>query len=191
MIKFNPSLMPTGEFNMGVEQSILRNLSIEASGGFVFTDYWEGIARDAGWGSNDGRRPLIESERYDRGQGWTARAAVKYYVRNLNNKGAAQGLYLAMQFMLKQVYYPNSTDMQTGSDLVDVSKTVYGGQVLFGFQPVMGKFVIDPYVGFGLRYKDFAANRINNLPYGYTYGEPGGYVMPSFQLGVKIGVSFQ
>jgi hypothetical protein len=187
MLKFNPILLPAGEFNMSVEQSIMRNLSIEVAGGFIFTDYWEEVNNNSDLSFNDYKGPWISDHRYETATGWTFRGGVKYYIKNLNNKGAAQGFYMEPLFLLKRVYYPNESanNMYYFNDAV---KTVVGGQILFGFQAISGKFVLDPYLGFGIRNKNFSGTLYDD---GIVTNYSQNYFAPSFQMGLKLGVSFQ
>ncbi len=187
MLKFNPLLLPSGEFNMSVEQSIMRNLSIEVAGGFIFTDYWEEVNNNSDFNFTNYTGPYINDHRYETATGWTFRAGVKYYIKNLNNKGAAQGFYMEPLFMLKRVYYPDVPPNNV-TYFNDARKTVYGGQILFGFQAIAGKFVLDPYLGFGIRNKNYSGTQYDN---GLVYNYSQNYFAPTFQMGMKLGVSFQ
>ncbi len=101
------------------------------------------------------------------------------------------GTYFEPVLLFKKVFYPNE-EVALGSATYENSgdKNVYGLQLLLGRQMTRGKFIVDPYIGVGVRGKVYTAtthHMVGNTVIPRT--DEAKKFLPSIHLGVKVGLS--
>lgn len=187
-IKVNPTTL-INELDVSIEQELSEKLSLEVGVSAIYTDYPDYLLSkkiDVGQ-----KKPDISTEQFVDGRGLGFRAGLKCYLFSARDGlYRAMGTYFEPVFLYKKVFYPNQdVDVNDNSYKRSATKNVYGFQILLGRQITKDKIVFDPYVGLGIRtkiyrYQNFSDNN------GATETNDGRLVsvLPSIQLGIKIGL---
>lgn len=187
-LKVNPATI-ISSLDIYLEQDLTEKISLELGVSGIYTDYpdYVFIKRiDLGQ-----RKPGISTEQFVEGRGLGFRAGMKWYLFRQTSENTARGTYFEPMLFYKKIFYPNED--QVINNVIyknDGDKNVYGIQLLLGRQVKRDKFILDPYLGVGIRSK----------VYNYTNYVPGGvsvtadqtelvHVLPSIHLGIKIGFS--
>lgn len=187
-LKVNPSTI-ISSLDIYLEQDLTEKLSLELGVGGIYTDYPDYVfLRRVDIGQ---KKPGISTEQLVEGRGLAFRAGMKWYLIRQQATSNARGTYFEPVLFYKRIFYPkedvtinNQTFQEPGN------KNVYGLQLLLGRQMRKDKYVIDPYLGIGVRSK----------VYHYTeFSQTGGNInrddtelrniLPSIHLGIKIGLA--
>ncbi len=187
-IKVNPTTI-INELDVYLEQDLSQKLSLELGVGGIYTDYPDYVFMkriDIGQ-----RKPGVTAEQFVEGRGLGFRAGLKWYLVRPDAAFRARGTYFQPVLFYKKVFYPYA-DVTYGGQIFreDGDKNVYGLQLLLGRQMQRNKFVIDPYLGIGLRrkvyhYTDFSGG--DGSPIVRSNGELAS-ILPSIHLGIKVGL---
>lgn len=187
-IKVNPTTL-INELDVSIEQELSEKLSLEVGVSGIYTDYPDYLLSkkiDIGQ-----KKPDISTEQYVDGRGLGFRAGLRCYLFSARDGlYRAMGTYFEPVLIYKKVFYPNQ-DVTINDDKYkrSATKDVYAFQILVGRQITKDKIVFDPYVGLGVRtkvyrYQNFTENN------GAAQSNDGRLVsvLPSIQLGIKIGL---
>lgn len=186
-IKVNPTTI-INELDLSLEQDLSETLSLELGVSGIYTDYPDYVFFKR---INIGKEnPGISTEQFVEGRGFGFRAGLKWYLVRRNTAIRMAGTYFEPVLLFKKVWYPNekvTLNNVTYNNAGD--KNVYGLQLLLGRQMERGKFILDPYLGIGVRSKVYNAT---------THRIEGGDVvphndeaikfLPSLHLGIKVGL---
>lgn len=187
-IKVNPTTL-INELDISIEQELSEKLSLEVGVSGIYTDYPDYILSkkiDVGQ-----KKPDISTEQYVDGRGLGFRAGLKWYLFSARDGlYRAMGTYFEPVLIYKKVFYPNeNVDINNNNYKRSATKDVYAFQILVGRQITKDKIVFDPYIGLGVRtkiyrYQNFTENN------GGAQSNDGRLVsvLPSIQLGIKIGL---
>ncbi|MCU0449571.1 MAG: DUF3575 domain-containing protein [Bernardetiaceae bacterium] len=137
---------------------------------------------------------------------WRLRPEVRYYfarAARANYRPAPQGIYLALEGLVKNVTMDRLTVLDRGAYLEEVPHTaqrwVGGGHFKLGIQSQVGRRVyIDGYFGFGARHirvtdpdNPFGASALTRIDFfRLPLREAGQLTAGSIALGFKIGYGF-
>jgi hypothetical protein len=187
-IKVNPTTL-INELDISLEQELSEKLSLELGVSGIYTDYPDYLLSkkiDIGQ-----KKPDISTEQYVDGRGLGFRAGLRWYLFSARDGlYRAMGTYFEPVLIYKKVFYPNQ-DIVINDDKFkrSATKDVYAFQILLGRQITKDKVVFDPYIGLGVRtkvyrYQNFTDNN------GAAMSNDGRLVsvLPSIQLGIKIGL---
>ncbi len=187
-IKVNPARL-INQLEFTVEQELTPRLSLELGVAGIYTDYPDYIlARKIDIGQ---KKPDISTEQFVDGRGLGFSASLRWYlVTQKDDISRAQGTYFQPVLIYKKVFYPNEKINIQGTEYENTGdKDVYAIQFLLGRQITRDRFIIDPYVGLGVRAKVYDYNNFydNN---GVADSRDGRLisVLPSLHLGIKIGL---
>ncbi|HUX83798.1 MAG TPA: hypothetical protein VMV20_01095 [Chitinophagaceae bacterium] len=189
-LKFNPSTI-TNELDFYVEQELSSSMSLEAGGGFIFTDYWDLLLNKMNFGEI---KPNISEYQYLHGMGYDARIGLRYYIiSSYSRANRARGTYFEPIFLFKKVIYPNNRTTVDAQDYWSHAlKYVEGLQLLIGRQYLSGRFILDNYLGLGVKAKTYHYDHYYDLSGQAKNGRlRTTNWLPSIQLGVKIGLQLQ
>lgn len=187
-VKVNPSRL-INQLEVTIEQEFSEKISVELGISGIYTDYPDYIlARKIDIGQ---KKPDISTEQFVDGRGLGFSAGLRWYlVSRQDGLFRAQGTYFQPVLLYKKVFYPNdqvninnTTYENTGN------KDVYALQFLLGRQIRKDRFIIDSYVGLGVRMKVYDYNNFNNDS-GMAASNDGRLinVLPSLHVGIKIGL---
>lgn len=187
-IKVNPTTL-INELDVSIEHELSEKLSLELGVSGIYTDYPDYLLSkkiDIGQ-----KKPDISTEQYVDGRGLGFRAGLRCYLFSARDGlYRAMGTYFEPVLIYKKVFYPNE-DVVINDDKFkrSATKDVYAFQILLGRQITKDKIVFDPYIGLGVRtkvyrYQNFTENN------GTAQSNDGRLVsvLPSIQLGIKIGL---
>ncbi|TWW01693.1 hypothetical protein [Chitinophaga pinensis] len=187
-IKVNPARL-INQLEFTVEQELTQRLSLELGIAGIYTDYPDYIlARKIDIGQ---KKPDISTEQFVDGRGLGFSASLRWYlVTQKDDISRAQGTYFQPVLLYKKVFYPNEKINIRGTEYENTGdKDVYAVQFLLGRQITRDRFIIDPYIGLGVRAKVYDYNNFydNN---GVADSRDGRLisVLPSLHLGIKIGL---
>lgn len=186
-LKVNPTTIISA-LDIYLEQDLTEKLSLELGISGIYTDYPDYVfLRRVDIGQ---KKPGLSTEQLVEGRGLGFRVGMKWYIIRSQAVSTARGTYFEPVLFYKKIFYPkeevtfnNQTFLEPGD------KNVYGIQLLLGRQIRKEKFVLDPYIGIGVRskiyhYTDFSANGSGvNRDDGELIN-----VLPSVHLGIKIGL---
>lgn len=189
-IKINPTTL-INELDISIEQVLTKKLSLEIGISGIYTDYPDYVLLNrVDIGQN---KPNLSTDQYVDAVGLGFRAGLRWYIVPRNNTTAmisAGGTYFEPVFFYKRIFYPHETvNIDNASYKNSGNKDVYGFQILVGRQVTHNKFVVDPYIGLGLRTKIYHYNTYHddagmaNLDHGRLVS-----ILPSIQLGIKLGL---
>lgn len=187
-IKLNPTTL-VNEVDIYVGQELSPSITLEAGGGFIYTDYWDHLLNQFDFGQI---KPNLSSNQYLNAKGYAARLGLRFYVISPYTQeysGNARGTYFEPLLLFKQVWYPNDNKKLNSNNYLEKgTKYVSGLQLLIGRQYQHKKIYIDKYLGLGVRAKTYS--------YDNYQLDPGGGVnnngrrvtswLPSVQIGIKI-----
>ncbi|UYQ92582.1 hypothetical protein MKQ68_21085 [Chitinophaga horti] len=188
-IKINPTSF-ISSLDLTVEQMLSDKLSIELGVMGIYTDYPDYLlAKRIDLGQ---KKPRISTTQFVEAQGLGFRAGMRWYLGRESGVLHAQGTYFQPMLFYKKIFYPKENFIINDVTYTgDGTKNVYGVQMLMGRQFSRGHFVMDPYLGIGLRTKvyDYLVYDEKN---GVATPDNGRLVqvLPSLHLGIKIGLGF-
>ncbi|MGN6508676.1 MAG: hypothetical protein ACTHLD_04365 [Chitinophaga sp.] len=187
-IKVNPTTI-INELDISLEQDLTEKLSLELGVIGIYTDYPDFVffkRVDIGQ-----RKPGISTEQFVEGRGLGFRAGLKWYIIRRQSAFSAQGTYFQPVLFYKRVFYPDEDVPFGNTTLVNsADKNVYGIQFLLGRQIKRDKFILDPYLGVGLRGKQYKYTQHNVNGSTLTIEQNDLWnVLPSVHLGIKVGLS--
>ncbi len=190
-IKINPTTL-INELDISLEQVLSKKVSLEAGVSGIYTDYPDYVLLervDIGQ-----RKPDISTHQYVNAVGIGFRAGLRWYIFPRNNPSAlmpsAGGTYFEPMLLYKRIFYPHENTRIGNTDYKNSgNKDVYGLQLLVGRQVTHGRFVVDPYIGLGIRTKIYHYDTYHDdngsasLDHGRLVS-----VLPSVQFGLKLGL---
>ncbi|PUZ26817.1 hypothetical protein GA0116948_102362 [Chitinophaga costaii] len=190
-IKINPTTL-INELDISFEQVISKKVSLEAGIIGVYTDYPDYVLLDRiDIGQN---KPDISTHQYVDAVGLGVRAGIRWYIVPRNNTSSvlpsAGGTYFEPMLFYKRIFYPNENTRINNIDYKNAGdKDVYGLQLLIGRQVTHNRFVVDPYIGLGIRTKIYHYNTYhdNNGAPDLDHGRLVS-ILPSIQFGIKLGL---
>ncbi len=190
-IKVNPTTL-INELDISIEQVLTKKLSLEIGISGIYTDYPDYVLLNrVDIGQN---KPNLSTAQYVDAVGLGFRAGLRWYIipRNATTTflPSAGGTYFEPMLFYKRIFYPHETVTIDNAHYKNAgNKDVYGLQLLVGRQVTHNKFVVDPYIGLGIRTKIYHYN---------TYHDDGGMasldhgrlvsILPSIQFGIKLGL---
>lgn len=187
-LKLNPTTLPS-ELDVYLSTELTPSLTLEAGGGFIYTDYWDNILNQFDFGQI---KPSISEHQYLNAKGYAARLGMRFYVISPDMQNSrASGTYFEPLLLFKEVWYPNDDKELDSKNYIERGrKYVSGLQLLVGRQYKRKKIYIDKYVGLGVRAKTYHFDN-------FQLDEGGGGVvendgkrttswLPSIHLGIKI-----
>lgn len=186
-LKVNPTTIISA-LDIYLEQDLTEKLSLELGISGIYTDYPDYVfLRRVDIGQ---KKPGLSTEQLVEGRGLGFRAGMKWYIFRPQAATNARGTYFEPVLFFKKIFYPKEDVILDQTYQNSGDKNVYGIQLLLGRQIKKEKFVIDPYLGVGVRskvyrYTNFSAN-------GGGVNEDHSElvnVLPSVHLGIKIGLS--
>ncbi|MVT06934.1 hypothetical protein [Chitinophaga tropicalis] len=188
-IKVNPTTL-INELEVSIEQELNEKLSLELAVSGIYTDYPDYIlAKKIDFGQ---KKPDISTEQFVDGRGLGFKAALRWYLFSQKDETLfrAQGTYFQTVLFFRKVFYPNEdVTLNNIKYKESADKDVYGLQLLLGRQIRKDKFIIDPYIGIGVRAKVYNYRNFNDNN-GTVQANDGRLVsiLPSLHLGVKLGL---
>lgn len=187
-IKVNPSTL-INELEVSIEQELSEKLSLEVGVSGIYTDYPDYIlAKKIDFGQ---KKPDISTEQFVDGRGLAFRAALRWYLfSQKDGLYRAQGTYFQPVLFFRKVFYPNEEITINDTKYNEsADKDVYGLQLLLGRQIRKDKFIIDPYIGIGIRTKVYNYRSYSDNS-GTVQANDGQLVsvLPSLHFGIKIGL---
>jgi hypothetical protein len=188
-IKFNPTSL-ISSLDISVEQMLTDKLSIELGIMGIYTDYPDYVlTKRLDYGQ---KKPRISTEQFVEATGLGFRAGLRWYLGQASGVLHAKGTYFQPILFYKKIFYPKENYVINDVTYTgDATKNVYGLQLLLGRQFSRGRFVMDPYLGVGLRAKvyDYLAYDNKNGTVTPNNGQLV-QVLPSLHLGIKLGLGF-
>jgi hypothetical protein len=187
-IKVNPTTI-INELDIYLEQDLSEKLSLELGISGIYTDYPDYVffkRIDIGQ-----RKPGISTEQFVEGRGLGFRAGLKWYLIRRQSAFNAQGTYFQPVLFYKRVFYPDAdVNFENTVYVNSADKHVYGIQFLLGRQIKRDKYILDPYLGIGIRGKQYKyTNHTINGSSITTEHNDLWNILPSVHLGIKIGLS--
>lgn len=186
-IKLNPTTL-FNELDLYLEQELSPAASLEIGAGGIYTDYWDYLLNQTDFGQI---KPNLSRYQYANGRGVAGRIGLRYYVISPYEESATgRGTYFEPVLLYKQVWYPDDKETINGNDYVDRGyKYIMGLQLLVGRERRHGKFVIDKYIGLGVKAKTyrFITHSANGGTVTSTSNRTTNW-LPSIHLGIKIGL---
>lgn len=187
-LKVNPSTI-INELDIYLEQDLSEKLSLELGITGIYTDYPDYVffkRIDLGR-----EKPGITTEQFVEGRGLGFRVGMKWYLVRQAAAFNARGTYFQPVLFYKKIFYPKE-DVVLNNTIYkdDGDKSVYGIQFLLGRQMTRGKWILDPYLGVGVRSKVYRYT--NHSSSGVAVNTDRGEVvnvLPSLHLGIKVGLS--
>jgi len=190
-IKLNPTTL-VNELDVYLEQELNTNTSVEIGAGGIYTDYWDYWLNQTDFGQI---KPNLSRYQYANGRGVAGRLGLRYYVISpYKNDATGRGTYFEPMILYKQIWYPSDKQTINGKDYADRGyKYIMGLQLLIGRERQHGKFVIDKYIGLGVKAKTYRfTNYVSNSSGGVDRSSTRTTNwLPSIQLGIKIGMGLQ
>ena len=187
-LKVNPSTI-ISSLDIDLEQDLTEKLSLELGVSGIYTDYPDYVFMkriDIGQ-----RKPGLSTEQFVEGRGLGFRAGMKWYLFRQTSENTARGTYFEPVLFYKKIFYPNEDQLLNGQVYKNEGdKNVYGIQLLLGRQVKRDKFILDPYLGIGIRSKVY--NYTNYTLVGNSVNADQTElvnVLPSIHLGIKVGFS--
>ncbi|NIG52624.1 hypothetical protein [Chitinophaga sp. Cy-1792] len=189
-IKVNPTTL-INELDVYLEQELSPKVSLELGISGIYTDYPDYVlTKKIDFGQ---KKPDISTEQFVDGRGLGFRAGVRLYLFPSGiSQSRAAGTYFEPMLLFKKVFYPNEDVTINNASYTNTgTKDVYGIQLLLGRQFNKDKVILDPFVGVGLRgkvyqYVTYHAGDNNSIV--INDGRMVS-VLPSIQLGIKIGLN--
>lgn len=187
-IKFNPTTL-INALDISIEQELSEKVSIELGVSGIYTDYPDYVlAKKIDFGQ---KKPDISTEQFVDGRGLGFRASMRWYLfSDRDGLYRAQGTYFQPVLLYKKVFYPNEElEFNNAKYNSSADKNVFGLQLLLGRQVTRDKFILDPFVGIGLRTKVYNYNNYSIVE-GALNSNSGRLVsiLPSLHLGIKLGL---
>lgn len=190
-IKVNPTTL-INELDLYIEQEISPKLSLEVGISGIYTDYPDYVlAKKIDFGQ---KKPDISTEQFVDGRGLGFRAGLRVYLISRNtNPSRASGTYFEPVLFYKKVFYPNQDfSFNNATYTQSADKNVFGLQLLIGRQFTKDKFLLDPFIGVGVRSKIYQYTSYHDKD-GQLQVNDGRLVsvLPSLHLGIKLGLNLK
>ncbi|MFY0252843.1 hypothetical protein ACDQ55_02695 [Chitinophaga sp. 30R24] len=188
-LKVNPVTL-INELDIYLEQEISDKMSLEVGVSGIYTDYPDYIL--AKKIDIRQKKPDISTAQFVDGRGLGFRAGMRWYLfsREPVPASRAAGTYFEPIVFFKKVFYPNEKNTFNNATYTDSGdKSVIGLQLLIGRQFKKDKFILDPYMGLGIRSKIYQYNtfHFDNSDVTLNKGKMVS-VLPSLQIGIKMGL---
>lgn len=189
-LKLNPSLL-LNQLRVDIEQEFNDKKSIEIGIGGIFSDWPEQLFNQIDVGQN---KPAVSSYQFNHGSGLDLRAGLRFYlVSRYSQTARAKGTYFQPTFLYKRVWYPTEEYVINGNTFQEkADKRVFGLILFIGRQISRGKWVLDNYVGVGLRSKTYFYQHYSQN--GNTVQKTNGQLvslLPSLHIGLKVGLEWK
>lgn len=187
-LKVNPSTI-ISSLDIYLEQDLSQKISLELGVGGIYTDYPDYVFfRRIDIGQ---KKPGLSTEQLVEGRGLAFRAGLKWYLIRAQSTSNARGTYFEPVLFFKKVFYPKADVFINNQAFEETgNKNVYGLQLLLGRQMRRDKYVIDPYIGVGIRSKVYQYIDYNNNGGGVNRDDAQLVnVLPSIHLGIKVGLA--
>ena len=182
-IKINPLLFARGDMPIYFEKSIYNNLALEAGVGITLQDYVVNIFDDIVWDNNS-------QIGINRKIGYSYRLGLRYYASDYNFE--SEGMYFEIIYR-SQLYGATLDKVGELTNLSNDLKHV-NNDVLFtlGFVQIFDENAfIDPFIGFGIRRRNYDTISFETVNSTTTYSIVNeNDVVPTLTLGVKFGILF-
>lgn len=187
-LKVNPTTL-INELDISLEQEISDKVSLEFGISGIYTDYPDYVlAKKIDIGQ---KKPDISTSQFVDGRGLGFRFGTRLYLFSRNLKvSRAAGTYFEPVLFFKKIFYPNEdVTYNTTTYTNSADKSVAGLQLLIGRQFTKDKFILDPYIGIGIRSKIYQYNtyHFDNNNVSVNDGKMVS-VLPSIHFGVKLGL---
>ncbi|WP_143309667.1 hypothetical protein [Chitinophaga vietnamensis] len=188
-IKVNPTTL-INELDVYLEQELTSKISLELGVSGIYTDYPDYVlTKKIDFGQ---KKPDLSTGQFVDGRGLGFRAGIRWYLISRETAPSrAAGTYFEPILFYKRVFYPNEdVTINRATYTNSGDKNVYGLQILLGRQFTKDKLIIDPFVGIGVRSKVYTYHSYhdNNGAVQLNDGTMVS-VLPSLQIGVKIGMN--
>ena len=190
-LKVNPPTL-INELDIYVEQEISDNFSLEFGISGIYTDYPDYVfAKKIDIGQ---KKPDINTTQFVDGRGLGFRVGARWYLisREMAPSTAA-GTYFEPVLFFKKVFYPNQENTYADATYTDSGdKSVAGLQLLIGRQFKKDRFILDPFIGVGIRSKIYQYNtyHFDNDKVTLNNGKMVS-ILPSLQIGIKMGLKLR
>lgn len=187
-LKVNPATL-INELDISIEQEISDNFSLELGISGIYTDYPDYVlAKKIDIGQ---KKPDISTEQFVDGRGLGFRVGARLYLisRDMAPSRAA-GTYFEPVVFFKKVFYPNEDNTFQNVTYTDSGdKSVIGLQLLIGRQFKKDRFILDPFIGVGIRSKIYQYNtyHFDDNKVSLNNGRMVS-ILPSLQIGIKMGL---
>lgn len=184
-LKVNPTTIPN-EVDLYLSQEVSHMLTLEASGGFIFTDYWDNILNQFDFGQLN---PNISEHQYLNAKGFAARLGLRFYVISPYAGNEARGTYFEPMLLFKKVWYPHDNKTLDSKDYIESGKKYISGvQLLIGRQHKWKNIYLDKYIGLGVKAKTYSFDnyQINQGGAVQNKGTRTTSWLPDLNLGIKI-----
>lgn len=186
-LKFNPTTL-VNEFDVYLGHEFSPSVTIEAGGGFIYTDYWDHFLNQFNFGQI---KPNLSADQYLNGRGYVARLGLRFYVispYSSEMRSNASGTYFEPLLFYKQIWYPTvSKELNSNNYTEKNQKYVSGLQLLIGRQYQWKKIYLDKYLGLGVRAKTYNFDDFEPSQTGVSNaGRHTTSWLPSIQIGIKI-----
>lgn len=187
-LKVNPATL-INELDISLEQEISDNFSLEVGISGIYTDYPDYVlAKKIDFGQ---KKPDISTEQFVDGRGLGFRVGARLYLISRDMAPArAAGTYFEPVIFFKKVFYPNEDHTLQNTTYTDSGdKSVIGLQLLIGRQFKKDRFILDPFIGLGIRSKIYHYNtyHFDNNTVSLNNGRMVS-ILPSLQIGIKMGL---
>ncbi|MGO4289322.1 hypothetical protein [Chitinophaga sp. RAB17] len=187
-LKVNPATL-INELDISLEQEVSDNFSLEIGISGIYTDYPDYVlAKKIDIGQ---KKPDISTEQFVDGRGLGFRIGARLYLISRDMAPArAAGTYFEPVIFFKKVFYPNIDNTFQNATYTDSGdKSVVGLQLLIGRQFKKDRFILDPFIGVGIRSKIYHYNtyHFDNNTLSLNNGRMVS-VLPSLQIGIKMGL---
>ncbi|MEC5148037.1 hypothetical protein [Chitinophaga sp. 212800010-3] len=187
-LKINPVTL-INELDIYLEQELSDKFSIEVGVSGIYTDYPDYVlAKKIDIGQ---KKPDISTEQFVDGRGLGFRVGARWYLISREMTGnRAAGTYFEPILFYKKVFYPNEKQTFENKTYTDSGdKNVFGLQLLVGRQFKKDKFLLDPFIGIGVRSKiyNYTTYHFDDNKVSLSDGRMVS-VLPSLQIGIKMGL---
>ncbi|MBO9729026.1 MAG: hypothetical protein J7623_10370 [Chitinophaga sp.] len=187
-LKVNPATL-INELDIYLEQELSDKFSLELGISGIYTDYPDYVlAKKIDFGQ---KKPDISTEQFVEGRGLGFRVGARLYLISREMSGnSAAGTYFEPVVFFKKVFYPNIDNTFQNVTYTDSGdKSVVGLQLLIGRQFTKDRFILDPFIGVGIRSKiyHYKTYHFDDNTLSLNDGRMVS-VLPSLQIGIKMGL---
>ncbi|MDR6565981.1 hypothetical protein SAMN05660461_4457 [Chitinophaga ginsengisegetis] len=187
-LKVNPTTL-INELDIYLEQEITDKFSLEVGISGIYTDYPDYVlAKKIDIGQ---KKPDISTEQFVDGRGLGFRVGARLYLISQEmSPSRAAGTYFEPVLFVKKVFYPNEDNTFSNITYTNSGdKTVIGLQLLVGRQFKKDRFILDPFIGVGIRSKIYKYNtyHFDDDKVSLNDGKMVS-ILPSLQIGIKMGL---
>ncbi|MCW3462639.1 hypothetical protein [Chitinophaga nivalis] len=190
-LKVNPTTL-INELDIYLEQEITDKISIELGVSGIYTDYPDYVlAKKIDIGQ---KKPDISTEQFVNARGLGFRAGLRWYlISRETGPSSAAGTYFEPVLFYKRVFYPNEDIVNNNTTYTSsADKNVFGFQLLLGRQFRKDKFILDPFIGLGLRSKIYQYKTYHQEVNGVSVNDGRMVsVLPSLHIGIKLGLKLR